>query len=161
MHAHRWSGILSLIFFWNVGTWMIHFFMDNYRYIFSFAIGAGPVTGIIIPELSSTRTRGKIMGFSFSTHWVCVRTLFISWIWISQLKDLVNFTTGQSNLNMAQIVQLSNLKDLSIEDPSTLNLNFLINTYRFAISWLDYSFLSWWRNLELHQYMQALEQFLC
>ncbi|XP_052735630.1 probable plastidic glucose transporter 1 isoform X2 [Vigna angularis] len=40
-------------------------------YIFSFAIGAGPVTGIIISELSSTRTRGKIMGLSFSTHWVC------------------------------------------------------------------------------------------
>ncbi|CAK9175587.1 unnamed protein product [Ilex paraguariensis] len=40
-------------------------------YIFSFAIGAGPVTGLIIPELSSSRTRGKIMGFSFSVHWVC------------------------------------------------------------------------------------------
>lgn len=46
----------------------------NFRYIFSFAIGAGPVTGIIIPELSSTRTRGKIMGFSFSTHWVGIKT---------------------------------------------------------------------------------------
>ncbi|XP_024030722.1 probable plastidic glucose transporter 1 isoform X3 [Morus notabilis] len=40
-------------------------------YIFTFAIGAGPVTGLIIPELSSNRTRGKIMGFSFMTHWVC------------------------------------------------------------------------------------------
>lgn len=40
------------------------------RYIFTFAIGAGPVTGLIIPELSSTRTRGKIMGFSFTAHWV-------------------------------------------------------------------------------------------
>ncbi|KAG8640572.1 hypothetical protein MANES_13G066800v8 [Manihot esculenta] len=40
-------------------------------YIFSFAVGAGPVTGIIIPELSSTKMRGKIMGFSFSVHWVC------------------------------------------------------------------------------------------
>ncbi|XP_062150675.1 probable plastidic glucose transporter 1 isoform X2 [Alnus glutinosa] len=40
-------------------------------YIFTFAIGAGPVTGLIIPELSSTRTRGKIMGFSFTAHWVC------------------------------------------------------------------------------------------
>ncbi|KAK7401257.1 hypothetical protein VNO78_12597 [Psophocarpus tetragonolobus] len=45
--------------------------LGTVMYIFSFAIGAGPVTGIIIPELSSTRTRGKIMGFSFSTHWVC------------------------------------------------------------------------------------------
>ncbi|KDP30801.1 hypothetical protein JCGZ_13744 [Jatropha curcas] len=40
-------------------------------YIFTFAIGAGPVTGIIIPELSSSRMRGKVMGFSFSVHWVC------------------------------------------------------------------------------------------
>ncbi|KAJ4730097.1 Plastidic glucose transporter like [Melia azedarach] len=40
-------------------------------YIFTFAIGSGPVTGLIIPELSSSRTRGKIMGFSFSVHWVC------------------------------------------------------------------------------------------
>ncbi|KAF6159131.1 hypothetical protein GIB67_032748 [Kingdonia uniflora] len=40
-------------------------------YIFTFAIGAGPVTGVIIPELSSTRARGKIMSFCFSVHWVC------------------------------------------------------------------------------------------
>ncbi|CAI0550978.1 unnamed protein product [Linum tenue] len=39
-------------------------------YIYTFAIGAGPVTGMIIPELSSSRTRGKIMGFSLSVHWV-------------------------------------------------------------------------------------------
>lgn len=40
-------------------------------YIYSFAIGAGPVTGVIIPELSSSRMRGKIMSFSFSVHWIC------------------------------------------------------------------------------------------
>lgn len=40
-------------------------------YIFTFATGAGPVTGLIIPELSSTRMRGKILGFSFTAHWVC------------------------------------------------------------------------------------------
>ncbi|XP_010657230.1 probable plastidic glucose transporter 1 [Vitis vinifera] len=45
--------------------------LGTLMYIFSFAIGAGPVTGLIIPELSSTQTRGKIMGFSFSVHWVC------------------------------------------------------------------------------------------
>lgn len=45
------------------------------RYIFSFAVGAGPVTGIIIPELSSTKMRGKIMGFSFSVHWVGIRAI--------------------------------------------------------------------------------------
>lgn len=46
-------------------------YVDNCRYIFTFAIGAGPVTGIIIPELSSARTRSKVMGFSFTVHWVC------------------------------------------------------------------------------------------
>ncbi|EEE69833.1 hypothetical protein OsJ_29594 [Oryza sativa Japonica Group] len=40
-------------------------------YIFTFAIGAGPVTGIIIPELSGARTRSKVMGFSFTVHWIC------------------------------------------------------------------------------------------
>ncbi|KAJ8899443.1 hypothetical protein K2173_018417 [Erythroxylum novogranatense] len=45
--------------------------LGTLMYIFTFAIGAGPVTGIIIPELSSSSTRGKIMGFSFSVHWVC------------------------------------------------------------------------------------------
>ncbi|XP_034702405.1 probable plastidic glucose transporter 1 isoform X1 [Vitis riparia] len=45
--------------------------LGTLMYIFAFAIGAGPVTSLIIPELSSTRTRGKIMGFSFSVHWVC------------------------------------------------------------------------------------------
>lgn len=42
----------------------------SFSYIFTFAIGAGPVTGLVISELSSNRTRGKIMGFSFSVHWV-------------------------------------------------------------------------------------------
>ncbi|KAF8016721.1 hypothetical protein BT93_H2062 [Corymbia citriodora subsp. variegata] len=45
--------------------------LGTLMYIFTFASGAGPVTGIIIPELSSSRMRGKIMGFSFSVHWVC------------------------------------------------------------------------------------------
>ncbi|KAL2242486.1 probable plastidic glucose transporter 1 isoform X1 [Sesamum indicum] len=44
--------------------------LGTIMYIFTFAIGAGPVTGLIIPELSSSRTRGKILGFSFSVHWV-------------------------------------------------------------------------------------------
>ncbi|XP_039036957.1 probable plastidic glucose transporter 1 isoform X2 [Hibiscus syriacus] len=45
--------------------------LGTLMYIFTFAIGAGPVTGLIIPELSSSKTRGKIMSFSFSVHWVC------------------------------------------------------------------------------------------
>ncbi|XP_071906909.1 probable plastidic glucose transporter 1 isoform X3 [Coffea arabica] len=53
-------------------------------YIFFFASGAGPVTGLIIPELSSTRTRGKIMSFSLAVHWVC------------------NFLVGQFFLELAE-----------------------------------------------------------
>ncbi|KAG8489224.1 hypothetical protein CXB51_017299 [Gossypium anomalum] len=45
--------------------------LGTLMYIFTFAIGAGPVTGLIIPELSSSKTRGKIMSLSFSVHWVC------------------------------------------------------------------------------------------
>ncbi|XP_010913405.1 probable plastidic glucose transporter 1 isoform X2 [Elaeis guineensis] len=40
-------------------------------YIFTFSIGAGPVTAIIIPELSGAQTRSKIMSLSFSIHWIC------------------------------------------------------------------------------------------
>jgi hypothetical protein len=54
----------------NKTTSKLFYFIHSFRYIFTFAIGAGPVTGLIIPELSSTRTRGKIMGFSFTAHWV-------------------------------------------------------------------------------------------
>ncbi|KAF3780122.1 putative plastidic glucose transporter 1 [Nymphaea thermarum] len=45
--------------------------LGTVMYVFTFALGAGPVTGLIIPELSSNRTRGKTMAFSFSVHWVC------------------------------------------------------------------------------------------
>ncbi|KAE8075626.1 hypothetical protein FH972_014322 [Carpinus fangiana] len=53
-------------------------------YIFTFAIGAGPVTGLIIPELSSTRMRGKIMGFSFTAHWIC--NFFVGLFFLDLLK---------------------------------------------------------------------------
>ncbi|KAL7200388.1 hypothetical protein ACSBR1_032336 [Camellia fascicularis] len=46
-------------------------------YIFTFAIGSGPVTSIIIPELSSSRMRGKIMGFSFSVHWEIIEVILM------------------------------------------------------------------------------------
>lgn len=35
------------------------------------------MTGIIIPELSSSRTRGKIMGFSLAVHWVRLIIFFL------------------------------------------------------------------------------------
>ncbi|KAK8954688.1 putative plastidic glucose transporter 1 [Platanthera zijinensis] len=45
--------------------------VGSLMYIFSFALGAGPVTGLVIPELSSAQMRSKIMAFSFSIHWIC------------------------------------------------------------------------------------------
>lgn len=40
-------------------------------YVFTFALGAGPVTALIIPELCSTRIRAKALAFSLCVHWVC------------------------------------------------------------------------------------------
>lgn len=60
-----------------IGSLLISLLVLAFRYIFTFAIGAGPVTGLIIPELSSAKMRGKIMGFSFSVHWVGTRSFFI------------------------------------------------------------------------------------
>ncbi|KAG0558406.1 hypothetical protein M758_10G024400 [Ceratodon purpureus] len=40
-------------------------------YVFTFALGAGPVTALIIPELCTTRLRSKTMAVSLCTHWVC------------------------------------------------------------------------------------------
>ncbi|XP_024384067.1 probable plastidic glucose transporter 1 [Physcomitrium patens] len=39
-------------------------------YVFTFALGAGPVTALIIPELCTTRLRSKTMAVSLCTHWV-------------------------------------------------------------------------------------------
>jgi len=56
---------------------MLFAFAHSSRYIFTFATGAGPVTGLIIPELSSTRMRGKIMGFSLTAHWVGITIIVV------------------------------------------------------------------------------------
>lgn len=40
-------------------------------YVYTFALGAGPVTALIIPELTSTQARAKTMAVSLSVHWVC------------------------------------------------------------------------------------------
>lgn len=45
--------------------------LGTIMYIFTFAVGAGPVTGLIIPEISSAQQRSKVMSFSLSIHWIC------------------------------------------------------------------------------------------
>ncbi|KAK9825443.1 hypothetical protein WJX81_000012 [Elliptochloris bilobata] len=39
-------------------------------YIVSFALGAGPVPGLLVPEITPTRLRGKAVSASLATHWV-------------------------------------------------------------------------------------------
>jgi len=40
-------------------------------YVFTFALGAGPVTAILLPEIFNTRIRAKGMAVSLCVHWVC------------------------------------------------------------------------------------------
>eukprot|EP00250_Pteridium_aquilinum_P018069 c23925_g1_i1 orf=362-2026(-) len=40
-------------------------------YVYTFALGAGPVTALIIPEITSTQARAKTMAVSLCVHWVC------------------------------------------------------------------------------------------
>ncbi|KAL5729832.1 hypothetical protein ACHQM5_002728 [Ranunculus cassubicifolius] len=94
--------------------------LGTLMYIFTFAIGAGPVTGVIIPELSSSRTRGKIMGFSFSVHWVCN---FLVGLFFLEVVDRfgvapVYSTFGGVSLLSAVFVKLfvDETKDRSLEE---------------------------------------------
>ncbi|KAH7447460.1 hypothetical protein KP509_01G108000 [Ceratopteris richardii] len=52
-------------------------------YVYTFALGAGPVTGIIIPELTSTQARAKTVAVSLCVHWVCnfaIGLLFLEFV---------------------------------------------------------------------------------
>lgn len=40
-------------------------------YILSFALGAGPVTALIIAELNPAKIRGRAVAAAFVSHWVC------------------------------------------------------------------------------------------
>ncbi|PNH04298.1 Plastidic glucose transporter 4 [Tetrabaena socialis] len=40
-------------------------------YILSFALGAGPVPGLIVPELNPLSNRGKAVAAAFVSHWIC------------------------------------------------------------------------------------------
>ncbi|KAL8479992.1 hypothetical protein ACS0TY_026288 [Phlomoides rotata] len=39
-------------------------------FVLMFAVGAGPVPGLLLPEIFPTRIRAKAMAFSMSVHWV-------------------------------------------------------------------------------------------
>jgi hypothetical protein len=40
-------------------------------YVLSFALGAGPVTALLIPELNPASTRARAVSAAFVSHWVC------------------------------------------------------------------------------------------
>ncbi|PSC75514.1 Plastidic glucose transporter 4 [Micractinium conductrix] len=40
-------------------------------YILSFALGAGPVPGLLVPEITGARIRGRAVSLAMVTHWVC------------------------------------------------------------------------------------------
>jgi sugar porter (SP) family MFS transporter len=40
-------------------------------YIASFAIGAGPVPGLLVPEITASKVRGRAVSAAMGTHWVC------------------------------------------------------------------------------------------
>ena len=40
-------------------------------YIISFALGAGPVPGLLVPEIAPSALRGRAVSAAMATHWVC------------------------------------------------------------------------------------------
>lgn len=40
------------------------------RFVFTFALGAGPVPGLLLPEIFPNRIRAKAMAVCMSVHWV-------------------------------------------------------------------------------------------
>ncbi|EFN58991.1 hypothetical protein CHLNCDRAFT_55965 [Chlorella variabilis] len=50
-------------------------------YILSFAMGAGPVPGLLVPEITAARIRGRAVSLAMVSHWVCnfaIGQLFLS-----------------------------------------------------------------------------------
>ncbi|MEW5301739.1 MAG: hypothetical protein WDW36_004577 [Sanguina aurantia] len=40
-------------------------------YVLSFAMGAGPVPGLIVPELNAAKIRGRAVAAAMTSHWIC------------------------------------------------------------------------------------------
>ncbi|KAK9820324.1 hypothetical protein WJX72_008975 [[Myrmecia] bisecta] len=40
-------------------------------YVLSFALGAGPVPGLLVPEITPSHLRGKALSAAMAVHWVC------------------------------------------------------------------------------------------
>ncbi|KAG5564770.1 hypothetical protein RHGRI_000842 [Rhododendron griersonianum] len=64
----------------SVKGWMHADWTSLCRFVFTFAVGAGPVPGLLLPEILPSRIRAKAMAFCMSVHWVfnfCVGLLFL------------------------------------------------------------------------------------
>lgn len=46
-------------------------FVGTLAYVLCFAMGAGPVPGLLTPELVGDRVRGTAVAMAMATHWVC------------------------------------------------------------------------------------------
>jgi hypothetical protein len=40
------------------------------RYVLAFSLGAGPVPGLLLPEIFASRIRAKAVALSLGVHWV-------------------------------------------------------------------------------------------
>ncbi|KAI8571142.1 hypothetical protein RHMOL_Rhmol01G0095700 [Rhododendron molle] len=66
------SGSGSGVLYLSVGGMLL--------FVLTFAVGAGPVPGLLLPEILPSRIRAKAMAFCMSVHWVfnfCVGLLFL------------------------------------------------------------------------------------
>ncbi|XP_028785529.1 plastidic glucose transporter 4-like [Neltuma alba] len=64
--------LLSVSFTWNVlapysGTLAV---LGTVLYVLSFSLGAGPVPGLLLPEIFASRIRAKAVALSFGMHWI-------------------------------------------------------------------------------------------
>lgn len=105
--------------------------LGTLMYIFTFAIGAGPVTGLIIPELSSAKMRGKIMGFSFSVHWVCNFLVGLLFLDLVEIFGVARVYTGFGSVSLLAAIYakyfLVETKGRSLEEiEMSLNPNFSV-----------------------------------
>ncbi|KAH9614688.1 hypothetical protein KSS87_007805 [Heliosperma pusillum] len=55
-------------------------------FVFTFAIGAGPVPGLLLPEIFPSRIRAKAMAFCMSVHWVI--NFFVGLLFLRLLEQL-------------------------------------------------------------------------
>lgn len=46
-------------------------FAGTVAYVLAFALGAGPVPGLLVPEINTEQMRGRAMSLAMTAHWVC------------------------------------------------------------------------------------------